>query len=153
MSYRLQNSYQPTRPDWSEYTFHHRATNLALYSTNPTNSLIKKIILTNPVFPNIKVGDVQVTKFAVVINSNNGLKGSVGVEKSNILSGLNVKQIIYNLGADGRWTPTSDVNTIDYPSDSTIFTVRLRMFDPQMNAFCNVPRSPAQKWEIGVQIV
>lgn len=153
MSYSLRDEFQPTRSDWSEYSFHHRPTNMSLYTTNSINSLIKKVILHNPRFPTIKCGDSVVTKFAVVVNSNNGLKGSSGLEKSNVLAGPNLKQIVYNLNENGTWSPVNNNNVIDYPSDSTIFSLRLRMYDPHRGIFSNIPKNPSHKWEITVQIV
>jgi len=150
MAYSLKPNCHPGRPDWAEYSFHHLS---PAATFNTVTSAVKRIMLSNPVFPEMKIGNVPVDRVAVVINSNLGLKGTTGAERTNVLVGANLKQIIYCRSESGKWEPLNGISTLEYASDSTIFTVRLRIFDPSMRVFVNAPLAPVNKWEIDVRII
>lgn len=110
----------------------------------------RRIVLYGWEFPDIIHNGTPVTQLAVVVNSNLGVVGQNGLERSNILSGSGVKQIIFNK-TDNGWKPVNDISTIDYISESATFSFRLRMSTSL--GIVNVPTSPRVSWKLKVRIV
>ena len=153
MTHQLRPDLYHSRPDWAEYSFHHSSQRVSAYRISNTTSLVKRVIFSNHKFPDMDINGVPVDRVAVVLNSNLGLKGINGQERSRVLSGSNLKQIIYCRTAEGKWEALNGIQTLEYPSDSTIFNVRLRIYDPSKRGFINAPIYPVKKWELDVNIV
>ena len=81
MSYPLKPEFYPGRQDWSEYSFHHSINGAMYYNINSTTSMVKRITLSNPKFPEIKIGENVVDRVAVVVNSSLRLSDSFGFQR------------------------------------------------------------------------
>ena len=142
MQFDFRDDVFKTRSEWSSYEAN-------IQRLVPRT---KRIVLNSWEFPELTHNSKPVNQLAVVINSNLGIVGLSGSERSNILVGQNVKQIIFNRNADNTWSPINNINYLDYVSESTIFTFKLRM-GVRGVGFINVPLQPRQKWKLNVNIV
>lgn len=125
---------------------------MSVYEATIVKSVPKtrRIILYDWEFPDIVHNGAPVTQLAVVINSNMGVVGQTGSNRSNILSGSGVKQIIFNK-TDNGWKPVNDISSIDYISESATFNFRLRMSTNM--GIVNIPLALKVSWKLKVRIV
>lgn len=140
MDFNLSGDLYKSRADTSEY-------HVNIVKTVPRT---RRIVLYDWEFPDIIHNGAPVTQLAVVINSNMGVVGQSGPERSNILSGSGVKQIIFNK-TDNGWKPINDINSIDYVSESAAFSFKLRMSTSM--GIVNVPLALKVSWKLKVRIV
>ncbi len=117
--------------------------------------MTKRIVLNGWEFPDITHNGIPITQLSVTITSNLGttdVDPNVSLQqRSSVLSGQGVKQIIFNKGDDGKWTPVNGVNSLNYPSKSMIYTFKLRMHVRGVGII-NVPLNPKHSWKLDVTI-
>jgi hypothetical protein len=139
--YRFSDAIYPSRNEWSEYSiFNQRALPEA-----------RNVIIKDWKLPDIVINNNPVTKLAIVVNSNLGLKNASAAERNSVYAGSHLRQFVLNKENSGWTLQGSPV--LDYPTLSSTFTFRLRYWDSSFNCFMNVPVTPKKKWEITIQIV
>lgn len=111
----------------------------------------RRVVINDWKFPDIVHNGLPVTRLVVVVNSNLGVVGSAGQERSNVLSGSGVRQLAFNK-VDNKWVPENNINSIDYVSESSNFTFQLRISTRQTGTI-NAPLSPRMVWGLRVTIV
>jgi len=138
---------------FKDSTFHSRA-DWAMYegSINKVIPETRRVVFHSWKIPHIQHLGTDVTQIAIVINSNLGIKGSTGAERTNVLGGSTVRQFVLNKSEDGSWINVLGANHVDYVSESMTFTFRLRMYI-RGTGYINIPLLPKKQWEVELTIV